>query len=149
MVRNYRWFSKVMDGKDSMSPVVPLDKAIITLMHSYKESEGVSASQIINNLYFMEGTGIPAHDGTEIFQDDVVERYCNNPACEVKHRGVVMYDDRTGRWHIAESNGLAPLVVGDIVEGQIKSTLGITKLGNIHDNPELVDKDLRSAILEG
>ncbi len=149
MVKRYRVFTKGF-SKGDMSPLVPLNILIKGLMLQYKENAGsLTPDDILNHMYLMEGTGVLAHDGTEIFQDDVVQRYCNNPACNLNHKGVVVYEERVAQWYIAEDNREAvPLVIGEIKDGIIKS-YGITKLGNIHENPELVDKELRSAILNG
>lgn len=150
----YRAWSKLdLNGtgysKGNMSVSVTLQRLIEGFMEEYKSRNNttLTAKKIIDQVIFMESTGVNGSKGELIFQNDIVERVCTSVDCPLKHRGVVVYNNPTAMWCIKEENNLSPLVIPDYNKGKLVSILGITKLGNIFENPELVDATTLDGIL--
>lgn len=94
-----------------------------------------------SGLVFMLCTGFKDFKAEEIYEGDIVKRTCLAKSCDLEHIGVVEYSENWCMFCLNEKPGvpfngyLPPLAYGDPMRGVV---LGVEKLGNIYENPEIL-----------
>ncbi len=93
-------------------------------------------TSLTNYCIPMQYTGVKSETNERIFEHDIVQRMCNNENCPIQHVGIVHFDEETGDYRMLDQFGSVPLLVGTL--GVMM--YGITLLGDIYRNPEVVKK---------
>lgn len=89
-----------------------------------------------DGMPYEQYTGIDDKDGKKIFEGDWVKAWYDDPLDGRDVIGIVMYDETSARWNLDfPDKGASVALYGfDIVDAKI--------IGNIHDEPELVEVEL-------
>lgn len=96
-------------------------------------------------LWF-QSTGMDTGEGIEIFEGDIVSRYCPDAQCSMMHTGVVVYLDQVGCFVIKDlpQDIDYPLaVIG--MKGEIYAPSVI--IGNVLENPERAGIAVKAAMV--
>lgn len=96
---------------------------------------GASANKLRVDI-LMQYTGLKDKNGTEIYEGDIVK-------CEKRgyafYKSVVKYNDVMGRFDIVQGDGSFPLTLEEIVDDISIGGLDYEVIGNIYENPELLE----------
>lgn len=85
----------------------------------------------LNQVTFMQSTGLFDKNGKEIFESDIVEWKHKDTGQLV--RGIVKYDTELGFWGMTDARFNDLTAIGYLANQRV------TVLGNIYENPELVE----------
>ncbi|HFI0686984.1 TPA: YopX family protein [Streptococcus suis] len=83
------------------------------------------------NCVLMQSTGLKDKNGKEIFENDIVEWEHKDTGQLV--RGIIKYDTELGFW------GMTDVRFNDLTAIGYLANQKVTVLGNIYENPELVE----------
>ena len=90
-----------------------------------------------NERYVIEQTtGLTDKNGTEIFESDIVKYYPH-------HRGVpyrVYWDDKSAKFLIGR-DGVIGQSFSDIMHSLNTGRIALEVVGNVHENPELLEEE--------
>lgn len=128
MIHKFRaWDRELNMMFEVKSLVFTLNLATIASKNDLVPSRTCSFDDII----LMQSTGLLDKNGKEIFENDIVEWEHKDTGQLV--RGIVKYDTELGFWGMTDDrfNDLKPI-------GYL-SNQRVTVLGNIYENPELVE----------
>ncbi len=81
-------------------------------------------------------TGLTDKKGKRIFEGDIVRHHNDNPDSEIEEKGVVFWDEKYCGWR-RTSNGAFHHGVVDTY--RLSPDCLYENIGNIHDNPELLE----------
>ena len=118
---NLFWDSKFIEGYE----VVPDPKG----KHAY---ELIDRRIDLEDAILMQSTGLLDINDKEIFENDIVEWEHKDTGQLV--RGIVKYDTELGFWGMTDARFNDLTAIGYLANQKV------TVLGNIHQNPELVEE---------
>ena len=108
------------------------DMPIICDGDLYLDYSDLLNGDMCNSAIIMQSTGLLDKNGKEIFENDIVELEHKDTGQIV--RGIVKYDTELGFW------GMTDVRFNDLTAIGYLANKRITVLGNIYENPELVEE---------
>lgn len=93
-------------------------------------------AELVDPATIGEYTGLKDKNGKRIFEGDIVRHHNDNPDAEAKEAGHVYWDEGYCGWRRSSNGGFHHGVVGNY---KLSRTCVYEVIGNIHDNPELLE----------
>lgn len=137
MIPKFRFFGRVADGEMRMVLAEAIDFTIGFVYYSYHDytvegDDNVYGDTVsFENCVLMQSTGLKDKNGKEIFENDIVEWEHKDTGQLV--RGIIKYDTELGFW------GMTDVRFNDLTAIGYLANQKVTVLGNIYENPELVE----------
>ena len=138
VVPKFRFFGRVADGEMRMVLAEAIDFTSGFVYYSYHDytvegDDNVYGDTIsFENCVLMQSTGLFDVNGKEIFENDIVEWEHKDTGQLV--RGIVKYDTELGFW------GMTDARFNDLTAICYLANQRVTVLGDIYQNPELVEE---------
>lgn len=139
MIPKFRAWQREED--EEYSRMIRSDQSVLTAIRHVYGGAGIatgSGFSDINNqpepgrYELMQYTGLKDKNGKEIFENDIVEWEHKDTGQLV--RGIVKYDTELGFW------GMTDVRFNDLTAIGYLANQKVTVLGNIYQNPELVEE---------
>ena len=128
-VEGFYYVRQAMHGKLLLGePEHVITTGVLKIYGAYGEREQLSQVEVIPETVG-QFTGMTAESGVKIFEGDILEH--PNKAVSVD-RYVVKWDDVLGAWNAKWTEGAGGVYIG-------VASLLMELVGNIHDNPELLE----------
>lgn len=129
MIPKYRMWNEIISRLHSVDGLY-FDREVV----QYKDEVGVSRFIKFKNTILMQSTGLYDENGKEIFEGDIVqfEDYYIESDLPYINRGIVEWSQ--GQFTITNR---ASVEMEDLLDGEF---LVLTIIGNIYENPELLQE---------
>lgn len=129
MIPKYRMWNEIISRLHSVDGLY-FDREVV----QYKDEVGVSRFIKFKNTILMQSTGLYDENSKEIFEGDIVqfEDYYIESDLPYINRGIVEWSQ--GQFTITNR---ASVEMEDLLDGEL---LDLTIIGNIYENPELLQE---------